>query len=102
QFQQKILEIKNLKPKRLEIIPLIEGTGTLIKSRRILEQYTAFFEKFSGKRPRVIRPFIARSDPALDGGFLAAVLSAKAALSEYHRFAKESKITVTHIKIGRA
>src|SRR5262245_53493446 len=75
-FQQKILEIKNLKPQHLEIIPLIEGTGTLLKSRRILETYTRFFERFTGRRPQMIRPFIARSDPALDGGFLAAVLSA--------------------------
>lgn len=96
-FQQEILEIKNLKPKHIEIIPLIEGTGALLKSRKILEQYTAFFEKFSGKRPRMIRPFIARSDPALDGGFLAAVLSAKAALSEYYLFQQQTGIQVRPI-----
>lgn len=96
-FQQEILEVKNLKPKRLEIIPLIEGTGTLLKSRKILEQYAAFFTKFSGRPPRVIRPFIARSDPALDGGFLAAVLSAKAALSEYYLFQRQTGIQVRPI-----
>ncbi len=96
-FQQEILEIKNLKPKQLEIIPLIEGTGALLKSRRILEQYTQFFEKFTGKRPRCIRPFIARSDPALDGGFMAATLSAKAALSEYYAFQRQTGITVKPI-----
>ncbi len=96
-FQQGILEAKNLKPKRLEVIPLIEGTGALLKSRKILEQYTHFFEKFSGKRPRVIRPFIARSDPALDGGWIAAVLSAKAALSEYYAFQRQTGIQVRPI-----
>ena len=96
-FQQKILGWKNLTPQHLEILPLIEGTGTLLKSRKILETYCRFFEKFIGRRPRLIRPFIARSDPALDGGFLAAVLSAKAALSEYYIFQKETGIRVKPI-----
>jgi phosphoenolpyruvate carboxylase len=93
-FQQKILEMPNLKPQHLRIIPLIEGTGALLKSRRILERYSAFMEKFTGRRLRLLRPFIARSDPALDGGFVAAVLSAKAAISEYYWFQKESGIRV--------
>ncbi|MCC6271859.1 MAG: phosphoenolpyruvate carboxylase [Deltaproteobacteria bacterium] len=97
QFQQKILESKHLKPEHLDIIPLIEGTGTLLKSRRILEKYVDFMEKMNGKRPRMIRPFIARSDPALDGGFIAAVLSAKAALSEYFHFQKDTGIKVKPI-----
>ena len=93
-FQQKILAVKNLQPQHLDIIPLIEGTGTLLKSRKILERYSAFMEKFTGHRPRLLRPFIARSDPALDGGFMAAVLSAKAALSEYFLFEKSTGIAV--------
>jgi len=94
QFQQKILGVKVLKPEYLRIIPLIEGTGALFKSRRILENYSQFYEKFTGHRPRLLRPFIARSDPALDGGFIAAVLSAKAAISEYYRFQKDTGIKV--------
>lgn len=94
EFQKKILELETLTPTALEIIPLIEGTGTLLKSRKILEKYLQFMEKRTGKKPTLIRPFIARSDPALDGGFLAAVLSAKAALSEYYRFQRETKIVV--------
>ncbi|MFO1463550.1 MAG: phosphoenolpyruvate carboxylase [bacterium] len=97
QFQQKILEAKHLKPHHLDIIPLIEGTGTLLKSRKILEKYADFMERFSGKRPKMIRPFIARSDPALDGGYVAAVLSAKAALSEYYHFQKSTGIKVKPI-----
>lgn len=96
-FQQKIYEVAHLKPRHLDIIPLIEGTGTLLKSRKILEQYCAFMQKFTGRRPRQLRPFIARSDPALDGGFLAAVLSAKAALSEYYLFQRETGIKVRPI-----
>ncbi len=97
QFQQKILEAKHLRPQHLDIIPLIEGTGTLLKSRKILEKYVTFMERFTGRRPSMIRPFIARSDPALDGGFIAAVLSAKAALSEYYHFQKDTGIKVKPI-----
>ncbi len=93
-FQAKIFGVKKLNPDHLEIIPLIEGTDSLLKSRKILEQYTQFMHKLSGKRPTWIRPFIARSDPALDGGFLAAVLSAKAALSEYFKFERDTGIKV--------
>lgn len=94
QFQEKILGWKKLKPQYLRVIPLIEGTGTLLKSRHILESYSKFYEKFTGRRPQLLRPFIARSDPALDGGFIAAVLSAKAAISEYYRFQKDTGIKV--------
>lgn len=93
-FHRKISGIKNLQPNYIGIIPLIEGTGALLKSRKILEQYTRFSERFAGHRPEIIRPFIARSDPALDGGFVAAILSAKAAISEYYTFAKESGVKV--------
>jgi phosphoenolpyruvate carboxylase len=96
-FHRKILGTQTLKPEYLELIPLIEGTGTLLKSRQILERYAKFHETFTGKPIKVIRPFIARSDPALDGGFVAAVLSAKAALSEYFLFQKKTKIRIMPI-----
>lgn len=93
-FQAKIFGVQKLKPEFLQIIPLIEGTGTLLKSRKILEEYCRSYQKMSGTKLKYVRPFIARSDPALDGGFLAAVLSAKAALSEYFIFEKETGIKV--------
>ncbi|MBI2981719.1 MAG: phosphoenolpyruvate carboxylase, partial [Deltaproteobacteria bacterium] len=47
------------------------------------------------KRPLTyLRPFIARSDPALDAGFVPALLSARGAISEYYRFQEESGIRV--------
>jgi phosphoenolpyruvate carboxylase len=96
-FYRKIFGCNDLKPEYIGVIPLIEGTGALLKSRKILEQYSAFLEKFSGRRPKIIRPFIARSDPALEGGFVAAVLSAKVALSEHYQFQKDTGISVKPI-----
>jgi phosphoenolpyruvate carboxylase len=94
---KKILEFKKLQPEHLDLIPLIEGTGTLLKSQKILSIFCSSIEKMIGHRPQMIRPFIARSDPALDGGFIAAVLSAKAALSEYYLFQKKTGIQVKPI-----
>jgi phosphoenolpyruvate carboxylase len=62
-----------------------------------LEQYSEFLKQFAGHRPEIIRPFIARSDPALEGGFVAAVLSAKVALSEYYQFQKDTGVLVKPI-----
>ncbi|MBI4196288.1 MAG: phosphoenolpyruvate carboxylase [Deltaproteobacteria bacterium] len=79
---------------KIEMIPLIEGSVTLLKSRRILHEYVRGYEKLFKYKPPYLRPFIARSDPALDAGFIPAVLSARAAISEYYRFEEESGIPV--------
>jgi len=41
-----------------------------------------------------IRPFIARSDPALTSGFVPAVIAAKTAISEFYKFENETGIKV--------
>lgn len=78
----------------LELIPLIEGSATLLHSRQILKDYVKGYQRLHRRKPRYLRPFIARSDPALDAGFLPAVLSARGAISEYYRFEGESGIRV--------
>lgn len=80
--------------KTLDMIPLIEGSLKLIESAGILENYVGEYESIWGKKPDYIRPFIARSDPALDAGLFPAILAARGALSEYYRFSHESKIPV--------
>src|SRR3989338_6210010 len=76
------------------MIPLIEGSASLFDSRPILHAYVAGYEKRYKRRPAYLRPFIARSDPALDAGFVAATLSARGAISEYYRFEEETDIRV--------
>lgn len=78
----------------LNIIPLIEGVNILTFSKKILKEYLWLHKKYFGKRPEYLRPFIARSDPALNAGNVAATLSAKIALSEYFSFSREYKIPV--------
>jgi phosphoenolpyruvate carboxylase len=78
----------------MEVIPLIEGSATLLHSRRILKEYVERHRRLLKRRPPYLRPFIARSDPALDAGFVPAVLSARGAISEYYRFEETSRIPV--------
>ena len=51
-------------------------------------------EKFFHRKPAYIRPFLARSDPALISGFVANVLANKVALSEVYAFAKKTGVPV--------
>ncbi len=94
QFEKAIFDKALMKPTDLEVIPLIEGTASLIHSRQILKDYIFSYEEIFGIRPRYLRPFIARSDPALDAGYLSAILSARGAISEYYLFQEESRIPV--------
>jgi phosphoenolpyruvate carboxylase len=50
--------------------------------------------KFFRRKPRYIRPFLARSDPALLSGFVANVLANKVALSEIYAFGKKHDVPV--------
>lgn len=78
----------------LEMIPLIEGSATLLHSRKILKDYVTRYQRLWKRKVPYLRPFIARSDPALDAGFVPAVLSARGAISEYYRFEEESGVPV--------
>ncbi|MBI5181978.1 MAG: phosphoenolpyruvate carboxylase [Nitrospirae bacterium] len=78
----------------LRVIPLIEGIEELISSRKILEDYAALHKKEYKTTPEYIRPFIARSDPALNAGMVSAIIAAKIALSEFYKFSEEKRIPV--------
>jgi len=76
----------------LEVIPLFETVGTIMKSGEILRKYVASHKKQFGSYPVYLRPFCARSDPALNSGIVATTLAIKCALSDYESFAKTSGI----------
>ncbi|MBS3062672.1 MAG: phosphoenolpyruvate carboxylase [Candidatus Diapherotrites archaeon] len=78
----------------IQTIPLIEDVNNLVGSRKILEQYVRLHKKAFGRKPAHIRPFIARSDPALNAGMIPATIAAKAALSQYRGFAAESGVGI--------
>lgn len=76
------------------ISPLIESSRGLIESKHILVDYLEKFNKKFNCSIDYLRPFIARSDPALNSGFIAASVAAKTAISEYYRFQDETGVKV--------
>lgn len=81
------------------VIPLIEGIADIRRAKDIIGEYVGLHQKEFGQPPSYLRPFIARSDPALNSGFVPAALLAKMALCEYYRFQEESGIPM-HPIIG--
>ena len=102
-IQEAFAEITNLKHrlyhfdngsglKHIEIVPLFEQVSTIIRSDEILEQYLKFHKWKFGFTPKYIRPYVARSDPALNSGIVPTMLGIKIALSRYRAFEKKHKI----------
>lgn len=80
-------------PDELELIPLVEETNAISGVDQLLLQYV---EK---ERRELIRVFLARSDPALNSGNVAATLSVKIGLDRLGQFSEKTGIA-THPIIG--
>ena len=78
----------------LELIPLVESVESQQAIGALLEQYVHLHQKHFGKRPDYIRPFLARSDPALVSGLLSTVIANKLALSRIQEFAEKTGIAM--------
>ena len=83
------------------IIPLFEDVPTIIKSDKILEKYLNLHKKRFKKNPPYMRPYLARSDPALNFGLVPTVLAIKIALSKFKQLEKKLNIPLYPI-IGAA
>lgn len=77
---------------RIDVIPLIETVADLTKADTIIEDYLKRYKKEYGVYPSYMRPFIARSDPALNAGLVPAVLASKAAISHYYALQKKYNV----------
>lgn len=102
-IQEAFSEVANLKHKlyhfddnnglrHIQIIPLFEQISTIIRSDEILEQYLKFHKWKFGFVPPYIRPYVARSDPALNSGIVPTMVAIKIALSHYRDFEKKHKV----------
>ncbi len=78
----------------IHIIPLFESVDDLTNCASLLESYIKLHIGHFGKKPAYLRPFIARSDPALNAGFVPCVLASRLALREFYRIGKKHKIAV--------
>ncbi len=76
----------------IEVIPLFEQVEKIMDSAVILKEYFALYKKTFGKNPTLMRPYCARSDPALNSGLIPTMFSLKVALSSYHALEKETGV----------
>lgn len=85
--------IGSFKPKKIEVIPLIEDMESILKINDIVRPYIEIV------KPKNMRVFIARSDPALNYGLICAVILCKLAFSQLKRLETETD-TAVHPIIG--
>ncbi len=85
--------IGSFKPKTINVIPLVEDHDSLLNIDRIIQPY------INVVKPKDLRVFIARSDPALNYGLISAVLLSKIALAKLKQSEKENGIHI-HPIIG--
>lgn len=76
----------------IELIPLFEDIDTISSSDAILEEYLDMHIHGFDFKPEYLRPYLARSDPALNAGIVPTVLAIKLALSKYEAFSKKHEI----------
>lgn len=76
----------------IELIPLFEQVAKMIDSANLLREYIKLHKKAFGKIPDYIRPYCARSDPALNSGLVPTILALKLALSSYLDLEEETGV----------
>lgn len=90
-LEHKLLKMEDA-IKNIEIIPLFEQVGKIANSAEILGKYIDLYKKTFGVKPQYLRPYCARSDPALNSGLVPTILAVKVALSSYIDLEKESGV----------
>lgn len=83
-----ILELKNLAPKDVSVIPLFESIENIVKSDKVVEKV------LKATDPEYQRVYLARSDPALQSGMIAAVLGVKIGLRHLQKLSEKIKIPI--------
>jgi len=80
--------IGSFKPKSIEVIPLVEDFGSILTIDKIVESYS------NAVKPKYLRVFVARSDPALNYGLFCAVLLSKLALSKLKSLERDRGVAI--------
>jgi phosphoenolpyruvate carboxylase len=78
----------NFCPRAIKVIPLVEDFDSILNVDQIVAPY------IKAVKPKQQRVFIARSDPALNYGYLCAVLLSKIALSKVKKLEKHFDTTI--------
>lgn len=94
QLHEEIFGETNFKKGYIHIIPLFESVDDLAGCAKILTAFIQQHQKNFQEKPAYIRAFIARSDPALNAGFIPAVLAVRLALREFYRISHLTQIPI--------
>lgn len=78
----------------IEVIPLVEEVKQMFSIRQLMQRYVELHKEYYQDTPVYIRPFLARSDPALISGLIPAVIGNKVALSELYQWGEQAKIGI--------
>jgi phosphoenolpyruvate carboxylase len=81
--------IGDFKPDTVQVIPLFEDKASMLNAKAILN---AYFDGLGTHRPSHQRVFFARSDPAMNYGFVSAILLNKLALQAMRELEAETTI----------
>lgn len=84
---------------KLLVIPLFEQVSVIMDSYKILTDYLRLYKKKFKSYPPYLRPYVARSDPALNSGVIPTVLAIKIALSRFSQLSEKAGIEM-HPIIG--
>lgn len=76
----------NFRPQRINVIPLFEGVEHLLSAAQVMEEF------LQDKDLEYQRVFLARSDPAMNSGFIATVLANKIALYQLDQLAQRLSV----------
>ncbi len=76
----------------IQMIPLFESVEDLMNCGSVLRAFIHEHEKHFGRKPAYLRVFTARSDPALNAGFIPSVLAVRVALREIHRVGEDTGV----------
>ncbi|RJR16474.1 phosphoenolpyruvate carboxylase, partial [Candidatus Microgenomates bacterium] len=67
----------------IEVIPIFESVQIILSADTILDDYITLSQDIFHEKVSYMRPFLARSDPALNSGIVATTLAIKWALSQF-------------------
>jgi len=89
QLHQSIFSENEFGEGYVHMIPLFESVDDLSGCATLLREYLAMHQEHFKKLPPNLRVFTARSDPALNAGFVPSVLAVRLALRELYKIQDE-------------
>ncbi len=85
---EEIMALQKMSSVPIQGIPLLESLDKITRSSQMIEKI------IQGTNPDYQRVFLARSDPALQSGMLAAILATKVALFRLHNLSKKIRVPI--------